>query len=455
MIERGVRATRVMRAVVRHPRASRAPIQAFQNERLRALVRHAYEHVPYYRDLFERHGVQPGQVRTTADLARIPISSREDLRACPPEQLIARGLNPDRLIATMTSGSSGQPFEMRNTWLEQNLEYLFRLRAQRQLGQRTGDRIAIIARPARHHPKDNKLLGMALRTLGLQKRSRFSLFDSPQQLLAHLEAFRPHIVMGFPNALQRVGEALAATGTTRVRPRFLTSEAEVLTPAFRARIEADWGTRLFETYGCHEFNLLAWECPATGALHTCDDSVVIEVLKDGRPVAPGERGEVVVTGLHLYAMPFIRYRLGDVVTRGDVACACGQPFSTIRSIQGRMRDFFVLPGGRWMHPAEFIDGMRPDAQHWIRQFQFIQDREDRIVMRLVPMPNARPERIAAYERYLAERLGPEVEVRIERVEEIPRGANGKYHVFRSLIRSDYEGFDWEQVDRPRDVAAHR
>lgn len=455
MIERGVRTSRVVRAVARHSRASRATIEAFQNERLRALVSHAYERVPYYRELFDRYGIHPRHVRTTADLARIPISSREDLRACPPEQLIARDLDPAGLITTMTSGSSGEPFEMRNTWLEQNLEYLFRLRARRQLGQRAGDRIAMIARPVRHHPKDNKLLGMALRCLGLQKRSRFSLFDPPEELAAHLKAFQPDIVTGFPSVLQRIGEALVEKGAAQVRPRFLLTEAEVLTPALRARIEGDWGTRLFETYGCHEFNLLAWECPATGALHTCDDSVVIEVLKDGRPVAPGERGEVVATGLHLYAMPFIRYRLADVVTRGDTECACGQPFSTIRSIQGRMRDFFLLPGGRWLHPSTFIDGMQPDAQDWVRKFQFVQEREDRIVMRFVPMPDARAERIAAYERYLAEALGPGVEVRIERVDEIPHGPGGKYHVFRSLVRSDYDGFDWERADQARHRAAER
>jgi len=99
--------------------------------------------------------------------------------------------------------------------------------------------------------------------------------------------------------------------------------------------------------------------------------------------------------------------------------------------------------------------MRDDAQHWIRQFQFIQEREDRIVMRLVPMPDARPEQLAAYERYLGEVLGSEVETRIERVGEIPRGPGGKFHVFRSLVRSDYDGFDWERSGAARDPAAEQ
>lgn len=455
MIERTVRTSRVLRAVARHAGASRATIEAFRNERLRAIVRHAYERVPYYRELFDRHGVHPRHVRTTADLVRIPITTREDLRAFAPKRLVARGLDPEQLIMTMTSGSSGQPFEIRNTWLEQNLEYLFRLRAHRQQGRRIGDRITQIARPGRTHPKDNKLLGATLRALGLEKRSSLSVFDPPKVLLERLEALRPDIVGGFPTALQRVGEAVAAADRPPVRPRFLLTGGEVLTPDMRARIEADWGARVFETYACHEFNLVAWACPVTGALHTCDDSVIVEVLEDDRPVAPGERGEVVATGLHLYAMPFIRYRLGDVVTRGDMVCGCGQPFSTIRSIQGRMRDFFPLPGGRWMHPSEFISGMRHDGPRWVRQFQFVQEREDRIVMRLVPTPEATEERIAAYERFLADLLGPEIEVRLERVEEIARSASGKFHVFRSLVHSNYEGFDWDHVGPAHDLAPGR
>ena len=148
---------RVGRALWSHPRASRAELEAFQGERLRHLVDHAYARVPFYRELFDCHGVSPRHVRDVRDLAKLPITSKADLRGQPATAVIAAGHHPDRLIAVTTSGSSGEPLEVRRTWLEQNLLHLFRLRTHRQLGRRYGDRLARIARRRPTHRRDNKL----------------------------------------------------------------------------------------------------------------------------------------------------------------------------------------------------------------------------------------------------------------------------------------------------------
>src|SRR5262245_41194346 len=121
----------VLRQAARSRRAMRDEIISTQNARLRRLIAHASANVPYYRNLFERHGVEPGQIRTIADLDRLPVTSRRDLQTAPPPALLASGVDPTRLIVHHTSGSTGEPLLVRRTWLEERMTSVFRMRALR------------------------------------------------------------------------------------------------------------------------------------------------------------------------------------------------------------------------------------------------------------------------------------------------------------------------------------
>jgi phenylacetate-CoA ligase len=231
----------------------------------------------------------------------------------------------------------------------------------------------------------------------------------------------------------------------------VSTGGEVLTPLMRQQIQDGFSVPVYDTYGTIEFNLLAWECRATGEYHSCDDGLIMEVLRDGVPVAEGERGEVVGTDLHSFAMPLIRYQLGDVATKGSQTCPCGQPFSTIRSIQGRMIDYFVLPGNRVVHPYELGVIKVP----WIREFQVTQEGLDSIVMRVVPFHRPSTQEMAALVQPVVELVGPDVQFRVDLVPEIPVDANGKFRVYRSRIRSAYDGFEWpDQTVKPPSANEH-
>jgi phenylacetate-CoA ligase len=428
------RIRRTIHALRRHPRASRGSIVAFQNACLRDLVRHAYDNVPYYRMLFDRHQIDPRAIQGVGDLAKIPISSKGDLRE-QPRAVIARGVDPARLRTSVTSGSSGEPFEIRRTLLEHNLLHLFQWRARRLLGQQPGDRIARILQPHSVRRQDSRLVGMMVEVLGIERNLHLSLAEAPQILFERLRAFRPDIVTGFPAVLTRLAAEAEATLLDGISPRLVLTDSEVLTPAMRACIRSGWRTPVYELYASHETRLIGWECPARGGLHSCDDAVILEVLRDGRAVRPGERGEVVVTALHSYAMPFIRYRLGDIVTRGKESCACGLPFATIRTIQGRMLDLFCLPSGRYVHPYEILAGIANDRIEWISQHQLVQERIDRIVLLFVPVGDVRPARIAEFERFATGVVGPGVEICVQPVSEIRPGEGDKFRICRSLVHS--------------------
>lgn len=210
---------------------------------------------------------------------------------------------------------------------------------------------------------------------------------------------------------------MSQTGEDSVRPRFVAPGGEVLTPSMRREIGKAFEAPVGETYGSHELGLIAWECRTTGQLHTCGHSVIVEVLKDGRPALPGERGEVVATSLHAFAMPSIRYRIGDIVTQGERACRCGEPFSTIRNVQGRMLDYFPLPDGRLIHPYQLSVSLGNLAP-WIRRYQLVQEREDLITYHVVPVTPPSTDSLGQLADCAAKILGPDIEFRINVVAEL-------------------------------------
>jgi hypothetical protein len=122
------------------------------------------------------------------------------------------------------------------------------------------------------------------------------------------------------------------------------------------------------------------------------------------------------------------------------------PFAKIRTIQGRMLDFFHLPDGRWVHPYEILEGIANDRIEWISQHQLVQERVDRIVLSFVPVGAVRPARIAEFERFATGVVGPGVEICVQPVSEIQPGEGDKFRISRSLVHSDYEGIDWQRVE---------
>jgi phenylacetate-CoA ligase len=423
---------RTLRLLRSAPRSGRAALEAHQSARLRRLVAHAYARVPFYRRLFDEHGLEPRHVRGIQDLHLIPITSRDVVQAADPEEVVAWGIDRSRLIVSTTSGSTGRPLRIRRTWLEQNQLYLYRMRAYARLGVRGRDRVMRITTVRPKHPNDSKLLGRVLTALGLHRRlERVSVLLPAEAIAEEYRRFRPSVVIASPSILLMLARALDAGDPARFRPRLVISGSEVLTPDHRARIEQELGTPVRNVYGSYEMGLMAWECARSGAMHTSDDSLILEVLADGRPTQAGEPGDVVVTNLLSFASPFIRFHHADVATRGATPCTCGESFATIGEIQGRRLDFLPLPDGRVLHPYQVISPI-VSGNEWVRQYQITQERLDVLVVRVVPSGDPPPERIADVSRALKETLGPEVEVHVLVVPEIPLEPGGKLRLVRPL-----------------------
>jgi phenylacetate-CoA ligase len=426
---------------------NRAEIEAFQARQLRALVRHACENVPYYRSLFDRAGLQPGDIRGLADLPRIPLTSRADLQSLSARAVVARRFGSKKLVVHLTSGSSGQPLSVRRTWFEEWLLQAYRLQVLFHLGLRVTDRRVAVAYLANGKPVRRV-------RAGLLRYDEIDCFSQPESVLARLRELRPDVLRGYPATLSWLVGQLTDADRERIRPKLVVTDSEMMTADMRDRIRAGFGARVVDFYGSHEFNMIAWECARGGSYHASDASVLVEVLRDGRSAEPGEEGELVGTALHSFAMPFIRYRLEDVVVRGPSGCPCGAPNFTLAQIHGRTFDRFELPGGRSIHPYSLATTLVRSAS-WLRQFQIVQERSDRIRLKLVLMEGSRPPADWSCEmrRIFSERLGEGVRVEMEWVDRIPKEPNGKFRPYYSLV-SDQGGGRGEVLPherRPADV----
>jgi phenylacetate-CoA ligase len=428
-------------AIHRHASASRAQIVRFRDRQLRRIVQHAYRHVPYYRALYDEHGVHPDAIRGARDMPLLPAITKTHFRSVPEIDRVAVGLHPEMLIPTASSGSSGRPFMIRRSWMEHNVLFLPRLRAHRSYGLTRRDRTLSILNPKQVDSRDNKIIGRTLARLGLiAEPKRLSIHLDPERIADEVRAYRPAALSGYPNMLARISDLLQREPVTPPSIRVALVGAETLTPELRRRIESRLGVPVRDLYGSNECNLMAWECPRGGPLHTSDDTVLVEVIgADGAPVAPGESGEVVVTALHSFTMPLIRFRIGDLAEKGSEPCACGAPFGTIHAVYGRMLDMFPLPDGRVVHPYYLTESLIMDDPDWIENFQITQERVDHITMRIVPCGEPSAERLAVLRSQGAELLGAGVEFELLIVESIPSELSGKYRPARSLVTSSYDG----------------
>lgn len=420
-------------ALPRHPRQGRATILAFQARRLRRIVAHANERVSYYRRLFAGHGLRPADLRMPTDLAALPMTTKADLRAQKLDDIIARGVDPGWLIVHVTSGSSGAPFTIRRTWLEERVLGAFRRRALHAFGMRPTDRLVLVGLAHPPHPRDRQLAQRVASAMRLYRRQQVSCLQPPADVLQAVRDAGPDVLSGYPGVLSRLADALEADGRPAPPLRFIVGAGEVLDPDTRRRISERFGAPVFELYASFEFGLLAMQCRETGLLHVCDDNVVVEIVRDGQPVKPGERGEIVVTSLHARAMPFVRYRLGDLVTRGPECCPCGAPFSTIASVQGRVLDYLTLPDGRLLHPYEIVTRLPRKPDTWIQRYCIVQDRIDRITLQIVPTRAPAPDELAGLRETLLAVIGRSVELTVELVPTIEDDPSGKFRVSRSTV----------------------
>lgn len=415
-------------------------LERFRAQRLRALVDHARRRVPFYR---ERLSANPRpRLGSSVEelLADLPVLGKADLQAIPATDLVTSGLDPTRLVVHTTSGSTGRPFSIRRSWFEEQLLLAFRLRESLVLGLRPTDRrvkVTFVRAPGSFAVATSQPRPWYTR-FGLLRQELIHCLRPVDEILARLRTVRPQSLGGYPSALLALARTMSDADRALLRPRLLWSAGETLVPEYRREIEDGFATRVFDHYGTHEANLVAVECRETGLLHVLDEAVVVEVARDGSQVRHGEEGEVLITPLHSYAMPLLRFSLGDVAVAGPTPCPCGAPVTTLQRLVGRTVDYFPLADGSLYHPYRLAAPLLAAAP-WLRQFAMVQEAHDLVVVRVVAWEPPTADQLGSARRALAMACGDRLTTRLDLVPEIPHPPAGKAQPYRSLVASPRSG----------------
>lgn len=353
-----------------------AELKKVQNEKMKAVVTHAYEHVPFYHRKLHKASIKPEDIKSIEDLSKIPVTTKTELQASSVTDRIANTVNLNDCLTEVTSGSTGVPLTLFIDKRAEDFRGAMWARAYSENGLRLMDKLAIIQDP-RRFPHGERLV----ERLRNSRIKDISIFDNPQRQTKILEIFRPDVIKGYASSLEILADFL------RNRERKFTlhsifSGAELLLKTEREMMASVFDCDVLDYYGSTEFSLLGWECSHHAGYHINSEGTLIEFIKDGEAVSAGERGDIVCTGLVNYAMPLIRYRIGDEGVPIDAPCPCGRPLPLLKILEGRTGDFLVTLDGRLIPPTAFSP--YPFASlRGIRQFRVIQETRERITIQLV------------------------------------------------------------------------
>jgi phenylacetate-CoA ligase len=403
---------------------SREQLEELQARWLRRLVE-AATRVPFHRARFLAAGVGPADVRTIADLARLPVLERGDV-----ERLGVGGLRTPGSwgMRIRSSGSLGRPVEL--LWPLEQMRWLDagEARARGWLGWEVGQRsLEVRCRPMRLPQRVSAALlnADALHAPSVADR------EVARRLVRSVEQRPPTLVWGVSNALYVVALALLEEGVT-VRPRACWSGGNHLHPHYREAMEEAFQCRVYERYATMETGLIAHECPEAGSLHVPAEGIVAEIVRpDGSRAAPGETGELLVTSLRNRATPLLRYRVGDRVTAPrKPQCECGRGLPVLGTVAGRTQDVLRTDSGDLVSPGQAVAAAR-SAMGSVIDFQVIQSQDGRLRVLVVqhdePSPEADRERLATI---FEELVRPPERPRVERVAQIALTPGGK---LRTLV----------------------
>ena len=429
---------------------SEEEMTAWQDERLRKLITHAYETVPYYREVMDREHLKPGDIRGKGDLWKMPVLERETVRARPRDLLSTAVAEKDRRTTT-TSGTTGTPLNLVWDWNVCMATHACSFRIRGWAGFAFGRPYATsLGRPVvpveRQRPP-----------FWRYNRPWNQLFLSPLHVsAANLPVYIRELrrrgieaLEAYPSTAYFLACSLKANNETLPLECVFTS-GEPLMQAERELIEERFEARVFDGYSQSERVAFTGECERHEGHHIFGEYGIVEVLDQKRePVGPNSMGELVATSLHNYAMPFIRYAFNDTVMTTDRTCSCGRGLPLLGGITTREEDILVTADGRVMPPISLA--------YWtflvpgIERAQLVQHDPNEIHARAVRKQEFTDDERAELVKYFQTKFGPDIRVVLERVDDIPLSRRGKFRrvvstvplpdVFEGPQRSEREGWD--------------
>jgi len=408
-------------------------IQAHQNAQVRAVVRHAYDTVPFYRRWYDEHGVDIDAVKTTSDLARLPVLSKQMVRE-HHDEMVSTAFAKTSLTKGLTSGTTGTPLTIYQTREGAAFQWAVWWRHKARFGLSVGDRHLVFG--ARVPVSQGQTGPPYWRHDLFNKRVYLSTYHistaTVGAIVEYLNSTHFDFFTGYPSAMYALIMRMEAAGLRLTnRPKYVVAGADALTPEFEAAIRRVFGVAVTEQYGMAEFAGNMSKCEA-GKFHLDFECCYLE--QEAIPSSENQY-KLVFTGWGNLAMPFIRYEVGDIGSAAAADCACGRASVCLDRIDGRLDDFVITPDGRK------VIGMNQVLEYACnaKMIQVYQRETDAVELRVVPGNGFGEQDEQALVRELRRRVGPDMAIRIRLVDQCTLTAAGKFRSVISEVARHEEG----------------
>lgn len=408
----------------RNLRRSAIEVQEESWQEFRRLVTYAYHHVPLYKKLYDASGFHPDRLKEPADIRRIPCTDKALFQQTSLQERIADDCQVSSLVRRRTSGSTGSPLDVYYSAQDRIYRTLLHLRILFHNGMRLRDRMAHISDS--RHAIDERYI---FQKLGFLPKDFVYAADPVEKQLQELLSIQPAVIYSYASSMVLLAAEIEKQASLPIQPRLVFTTGELLTEADRNRINRAFNVELKDIYGLVEMGDVAWQCPQVSGYHLNIDSFYAEVGESEKCAEGISTGPLILTNLHSYAMPFIRYRVGDVVSLPEPIqregyssrCACGCDFPRIRVLQGRADDWLYSADGRRISPLIFVVASIPGVQ----QYRMIQETYDRLVVQILPGQGFCRDTLKKVADHVLQVMGPEIKVEAVQVDSLPKETSGK------------------------------
>jgi phenylacetate-CoA ligase len=422
------------REYLANEKLSAEQITALRWHKIQALLKHCYDNVPYYQKQWQALGIKPENIHSADDLAQLPILTKDLIRENYSD-LVAR--NYKNNIVKTTGGSSGVPLRFQLDLESDERRRSIMWRGYRWAGYEMGQRTLYLwgadAGPKswRSRWKDK----LYHRVYNRHILNSFAMTTANMgNYVADFNTYKPEVVVSYVTPLLLLADWISANQQTIFSPKVILTGAEALRDYQRERLEHVFGCKVVNTYGCREFMLIGAECAQCGQMHSNDDHLLLETVDAQNQKIYGEAGDLLITDLHNYGFPLIRYRNGDRVTLNGKANektnektqACHLPFSVIAEIHGRQLEHIVTLAGNIL-PGEFFPHLLKDVVGLIK-FQVLQKTADCVELHFVRGNNFDQARWDWSLVQIRQQLGDNMQLQCFLQQDIPLTVSGKHLV---------------------------
>ena len=313
-------------------------VKEIQDQKIRKLIQHSYETVPYYHKLFDSLGLTPDEIQGRDDLPKLPVLTKQMIRD-HYDELFSTAIDPKRCRESSTGGSTGTPLQFCTDKREWSLQRASSFRAWQSYGLNIGDKIFSIGGNSLTKKK-NDLALKSIYDRVIVRNYKFSSADvsdaCQQQHLEEFKKIQPSAVRGYGSSLVIFARYLKKVGYQPTGVKVVLTTGEVLMPNYRFELEQVFNAPVFDAYGAGDGGIVSHECHCHDGLHISEELCAIEITdKEGHVLPDGETGFVTTTDLENYVFPFIRYHVGDMSYIKSDDCACGRHTRRFGEIMGR------------------------------------------------------------------------------------------------------------------------